>query len=108
MFKLFQSLVLALAFACGAYAAEPVDINTADAGAIAASLKGVGQSKADAIVAYRTEHGAFKSADDLVHVKGIGQKTVDANRDLIQVSGKMAEAKPAESATSATAPTTQH
>jgi len=104
MFKLFQSLVLALAFACGAaFATEQVDINTADAGTIAAALKGVGQSKAEAIVAYRTEHGAFKSVDDLVSVKGIGQKTVDANRELIKVGNAASDPKPAEPAA-----TTQH
>lgn len=99
MFKLFQSFALVLAFACGAAAAAgPVDINTADAGAIASALKGVGHSKAEAIVAYRTDHGAFKSVDELVNVKGIGQKTVDANRDLIQVGSKTTETKSAEPA----------
>lgn len=68
-----------------AFAAGPVNINKADAAAIASSLKGVGQSKAEAIVAYRDANGPFKAVDDLLKVKGIGEKTLEHNRDLIQV-----------------------
>ena len=66
--------------------AGPVDINTADAATIAAELKGVGMSKAQAIVEYREKYGPFKSAADLSLVKGIGDRTVELNRDNIQVS----------------------
>lgn len=65
--------------------AEPVDINTADAAAISKSLKGVGMSKAEAIVEYRKKHGPFKNADELSLVKGIGDRTVEINRADIQV-----------------------
>ncbi|WP_428623657.1 ComEA family DNA-binding protein [Sedimenticola sp.] len=68
--------------------AGPVNINTATAEQIATELKGVGDSKAQAIVAYRSEHGAFRSADDLVMVKGIGEKTVAANRENILIGEK--------------------
>ena len=96
MFKsILASLALSLAFAFNAFAG-PVNVNNADATAIAAALKGVGQSKAEAIVAYRNEHGAFKSADELAKVKGIGQKTVDNNRTLILVDGAAPKAKPAK------------
>jgi competence protein ComEA len=88
MFKLASLLwFLLLATALPAWAGQPVNINTADASAIAAALKGIGQSKAEAIVAYRKEHGPFKSADDLTQVKGIGKKTVENNRELILVDG---------------------
>lgn len=60
--------------------AAPVDINTADARTLAVELKGVGLERADAIVQYRKEHGPFRSVDELVKVKGIGKKTVEANR----------------------------
>ena len=53
---------------------------------IAAELKGVGLSKARAIVEYREKHGPFKSPGDLSLVKGIGERTVDRNRSDIQVS----------------------
>lgn len=66
--------------------AAPVDINCADAAALASGLKGVGDAKAAAIVAYRTEHGPFKSADDLASVAGIGPKTVEENRADIVIS----------------------
>ncbi len=66
--------------------AGPVNINTADAATIAAELKGVGPSKAKAIVEYRKKYGPFKSADDLSLVKGIGERTVELNRENIRVS----------------------
>jgi len=66
--------------------AGPVNVNTADAETISAELKGVGLSKARAIVEYREKHGPFRSADDLSLVKGIGDRTVELNRSDIQVS----------------------
>jgi competence protein ComEA len=80
-----KSLVLALALSASAFAADKVNVNTADAAAIAAALNGVGESKAEAIVAYRQEHGPFKSPEQLAQVKGIGLKTVEKNRDMIEV-----------------------
>lgn len=77
-------LSLALSLPLSLFAGEPVDINTADASAIAASLNGIGEAKARAIVDYRDKNGPFKSADELVNVKGVGLKTVDKNRDLIR------------------------
>ena len=50
---------------------------------IAESLKGIGLSKAAAIVNYRSENGEFEHVDELVDVKGIGIRTVDINRDYI-------------------------
>ena len=70
----------------GLATAAPVDINCADAAALAGSLKGVGDAKATAIIAYRTENGPFKSADDLANVSGIGPKTVEENRADITTS----------------------
>lgn len=78
--------VSGLLLAGSVWAAQAVNINTADAAALAEALKGVGQSKAEAIVAYRTEHGPFKDADALVNVKGIGLNTVNNNRDNILVN----------------------
>lgn len=68
-----------------AHAGEPVNINTANAETLAASLEGVGLSKARAIVAYRDSQGPFRHADELVNVKGIGLSTVDRNRDVIRI-----------------------
>lgn len=87
--KLFRTalrtLLLSLAFASAAFAADKVDINTADAATLASVLDGVGDAKAQAIVAHREEHGPFESVDQLAEVKGIGLKTVEKNRDRIEL-----------------------
>lgn len=66
--------------------AEPIDINTADAETLAQTIKGVGPVRAQAIIAYRTEHGPFRSISELTNVKGIGMKLVENNRDNIMVA----------------------
>lgn len=68
-----------------ALAAGPVNINTADAQAIADGLTGVGISRAQAIVAYRDAHGPFKSVEELLAVKGIGEKLLEKNHGLVSV-----------------------
>jgi competence protein ComEA len=85
--------------------AGPVNINTADAATIARELKGIGPSKAEAIVQYRQKHGPFRSADELAQVRGIGQKTIADIRADVRVdrgpaspaaaTAKAAPAKPA-------------
>ena len=64
-----------------------MDINRADAATIAKELEGIGKSRAEAIVAYREKNGAFKSVNDLLKVKGIGQKVLDQNRGNIRLNG---------------------
>jgi competence protein ComEA len=93
MNRFLSSLALALALCGGAFAATPVDVNHADAATLAKSLDGVGMSKAQAIVAYRTEHGPFKSADQLGNVKGIGQRTLERNRSAILLGPNTAKSK---------------
>jgi competence protein ComEA len=68
--------------------AGPVDINTADAKTIARELKGIGLSRAQAIVDYREKNGPFKNADELANVKGVGMKVVEQNRPNIKVEKK--------------------
>ena len=53
-----------------------IDINTATAEEFV-KVKGIGEKKAERIVAYRNEHGKFKSVDELKNVKGIGEKIVE-------------------------------
>lgn len=86
---MIKTRLLAVLIACLPLCAlaGPVDINTADAATISAELKGVGLSKAHAIVEYRKKHGPFKSPDDLSLVKGIGERTVEINRANIRVGG---------------------
>ncbi len=91
MIRIVKALLLSLALTLPAFASGPVDINNADAAALAAALNGVGQAKAEAIVAYRDQHGPFRSADELALVRGIGLATVERNRDMILVEGEESE-----------------
>ena len=76
--------------------AEPVNINTADATALAKALTGVGPAKAKAIVSYRDKNGPFKTVDQLAMVEGISQKLIDKNRADINLGAeKAAAAQPA-------------
>lgn len=97
---LFLLLCLAAAAACAALAfwyavplrAEPqsfvpdtqeltayvqVDLNTADAAALC-TLPGVGEKRAEAILAYRAQHGPFARVEDAAQVPGITQEIVDS------------------------------
>ena len=56
-----------------------VNINTADAEELE-TLTGIGPSLAQAIIDYRTEHGAFRSVEDLLLVKGIGEAKLEGFR----------------------------
>ena len=79
------SLLLVLsvsAFAVGE-GDDAVNINSADAATMARVLKGVGQSRAEAIVRYREEHGQFVDIYELANVKGIGERTVEMNAERI-------------------------
>ena len=51
----------------------PININTATAEELDL-LPDIGPTRAEAIVAYRTEYGPFESVEDLIHVEGIGEK----------------------------------
>lgn len=85
------ALILSLAIAQTGFAQEmTVDINTASAEQLAEALDGVGPAKSEAIVAYREQNGGFKHIDELVNVRGIGLRTVDQNRDRIQLEGESA------------------
>src|SRR3546814_8788953 len=85
---IFTSLLLSLVLAGGALAGERININTADVDTIDRVLVNVGPAKAAAIVAYRKKNGAFKSAEQLAMVTGIGLKTVEKNRDRLSLGGE--------------------
>ena len=92
-----KSLITLLAtglFSIWAWAVQPVNVNSASAEEIAEALKGIGMSKAEAIVSYRSENGQFKHIDELVNVKGIGIRTVDINREYILLdNSELADSK---------------
>jgi competence protein ComEA len=62
---------------------QTVNINTATAEMISSHLKGIGLKKAQAIIEWRKVNGKFISAEQLTEVKGIGEKTVLANKKKI-------------------------
>ncbi|TXK93440.1 competence protein ComEA [Methylococcaceae bacterium CS1] len=80
-----KKLIVLLMFLSFSVFAEPVNINKASADEIAASLNGVGDKKAQEIVKYRETQGPFKSANELVNVKGIGDKTIAKNKGNIKI-----------------------
>jgi competence protein ComEA len=59
-------------------------INTASEQEIS-QLPGIGKTKAQAIIAYREEHGPFQKAEDLLNVTGIGEKTLEKIKEYIVV-----------------------
>ena len=59
-----------------------ISINSATAEELI-TLPGIGPKTAERIIRYREENGLFQSIDDLVRVKGIGEKKLDKIRDLI-------------------------
>lgn len=80
--SIIAAVLLSAGLAFSAFAG-PVNVNKADASTIAKALNGIGLVKAQAIVKYREAHGPFKSLSDLEKVKGIGDKTVQENKDDI-------------------------
>ncbi len=88
--SIFAAFILLFTLLTGpAYAApeantQQININTADVVTLA-DLNGIGQSKAEAIIAYRDAHGPFTSLEDLANVRGIGSKTVTKNADRLTI-----------------------
>lgn len=74
--KTFKNLFVAFSLLFTSLVWAQVNINTADAETLA-SLNGIGEAKAAAIVEYRKANGPFKSAEELAEVKGIGDKIVE-------------------------------
>ncbi|WP_129135321.1 ComEA family DNA-binding protein [Luteimonas sp. YGD11-2] len=98
--------LLSLLLAGAAWASEKVNINTADAATLDRVLVNVGPAKAEAIVEHRKANGAFRSVEQLALVKGIGLRTVELNRDRIELGAAPARRpaeRPAAAATTATA-----
>ena len=63
---------------------EKVNLNTATAEEIA-QLKNIGSAYAMRIVEYRQENGPFEKPEDILKVKGIGEKTYELNKNRISV-----------------------
>ncbi|MCH8976026.1 MAG: ComEA family DNA-binding protein [Proteobacteria bacterium] len=68
--------------------AEAININTADKDTLMTVIKGVGEKRAEAIIAYREQNGPFKSIEELAEVRGIGASIVEANMDNLSIEDK--------------------
>nr|WP_314527734.1 helix-hairpin-helix domain-containing protein [uncultured Pseudomonas sp.] len=66
--------------------AVKVDLNKADAATLQRDLVGIGEAKAQEIVAYRDMNGPFAAVDELLEVKGIGKAILDKNRERLVVN----------------------
>jgi competence protein ComEA len=100
------SLLAAPAFAADAL----INVNTASQAELE-TLPGIGETKALAIIAHRTQNGPFATVDQLDDVSGIGPATLEAIRPLVSVgagAATPASAPPAAppATTSATPPAT--
>ena len=81
---LMTALLVTLAPLSWAEEGGKININQASVQEIA-ELKGIGVSYAERIVQYRKDHGPFKAPEDIVNVRGIGPKALEANKDRITV-----------------------
>src|SRR5579864_6462163 len=90
-------LCLASVFLCGAAQAEkhppakPIDLNLANVKELQ-ELPGVGPVTAQRIIDLREKSGRFHRAEDLLAVRGISQKKLDAMRPYITVTAPPAAA----------------
>jgi competence protein ComEA len=90
MKRILSLIGLTLASINLAFAA--VNINTATPADLD-GVKGIGPSKAQAIVDYRTKNGPFKSLDDLKNVKGFGDKSIAKLKGELSIAGGSEPAK---------------
>jgi competence protein ComEA len=77
-----------------AAAAALVNLNTATASQLE-GLPGIGKATAERIVEYRQKNGGFKKAEDLMNVRGIGEKSFLKLKPLVTVTApKSGQAAP--------------
>lgn len=82
LFSIALFLLISLASATLASEPEKIDVNKASIEELS-SLKGIGQKYAERIVEYREKNGPFKKIDDILLVKGIGEKTFESIKDKL-------------------------
>ena len=63
---------------------QKIDINTADKEQLMA-LSGIGETKAESIIRYRTEHGSFAQIEEITNVDGIGESLFQKIKEYIYV-----------------------
>ena len=72
-------------------ASAPVNLNSASVAQLEA-LPGIGRATAERIVEYRQKNGGFKKAEDLMNVRGIGEKSFLKLKPLVTVAASRAVA----------------
>lgn len=65
----------------------PIDLNSATVEELK-SVPGIGEVMAQRIVDFREQHGPFSRVDELLKVKGIGEKSLEKLRPYFKVSGE--------------------
>ena len=87
LLALVVSMLAPLSAQAAGAASEVVNINTADASQLA-QLPRVGPALSKRIMEFRKENGNFKKTEDLILVKGIGEKTFKNLEPFVVVEGK--------------------
>lgn len=82
---LLVSLSIFLFTTYGFSQAAPIDLNEASVEQLA-ELPGIGEATAKRIVEYREQNGKFETTEEIMNVKGIGEKKYETLKDLITVS----------------------
>ena len=68
---------------CGVIAFAKININSATKDELM-TLRGIGAVKAEEIIKYREQYGGFRTIEELINVKGIGEKTIEnIRKDII-------------------------
>lgn len=67
-----------------ASSAEPININTATTNELT-SLPGIGETYAQRIIEYRETNGDFTSVDELINIKGIGERTLEKIKPFVKL-----------------------
>jgi competence protein ComEA len=106
MIRMLTALALVLMLGAGSAAAQEskrtapaaapttvVNINTASASMLE-GLPGIGKATADRIVEYRQKSGGFKKVEELMNIRGIGEKSFLKLKPLVTIAAKADAAAP--------------